>query len=687
MKIAQHTASKDVEGLKKIQRYAMRNFASGNKLILKDELMKFSKETFKEERKIYNGYINKIYGNNNKLTYLDFVKALRKIDLKVGQEWIIDPKEKKMQTTQRLVADDKANKTINVFRKYSPIYKILKKYANTYPDAIKSINSIAGHFENSAGFLRYSKVAPNWIHIDAIQTDFFNKVRAYASNNKKTNIKKMVSELLSVEDEVYKSAMSWLIKENPNVKMWTMNTPYLIKKIEHVSNDDKASSLYGKMAKKLGFKVITFNKLEQHIVARETTKLARTFLRKIGTALQQNQKNDNSIFTVYTKEKYTSKLIEVIRKTGKKYHNEGSAFVDMEEFAEEYLKQNFHPTAILATSGLAHQVALITPTVGNDYKDEEKIKNCFKFLEKKYLKDINNENKEIIYWANKGMLNEDIEKKLTNVLKEESTKKYELVKERSIVHKGHTLYRIRYLNDDNYARKGFVSGYIESEKNLSQDGMCVVIGNAKVYGNARVEGNTTVRMDAEVYENTVITSKANIRDHSKIYGSAIIGGSATISSKAEVYGNARVYERAEIYGNAKVYGNVKVYGTAKIYRNAEVYGTAKIYGDAEVSGNAKVYGDAEVFNSVYAYGKAEIFGNAQIFGKAEIFGNAHVYGTAKVYGGGWICNDDKFNKGNLEVGYKEYIHDKKMITVSKKMGKIQKTNKSFEKFKKDILRK
>jgi hypothetical protein len=56
-----------------------------------------------------------------------------------------------------------------------------------------------------------------------------------------------------------------------------------------------------------------------------------------------------------------------------------------------------------------------------------------------------------------------------------SNKKYEFT---GVERNG--LRRIRRLSD------GMVGGYIESAKNLAQDGTCWVSGNARVYGNARV---------------------------------------------------------------------------------------------------------------------------------------------------------------------------------------------------------
>ena len=94
-------------------------------------------------------------------------------------------------------------------------------------------------------------------------------------------------------------------------------------------------------------------------------------------------------------------------------------------------------------------------------------------------------------------------------------KKYELTSETKIVF-GHILYRIKALSSFGCVSAGDLGGFLESEKNLSQNGNAWVSGDARVYGNAWVSGN------------------------------------AEVSGDARVYGNARVYGDASVYGNAEV---------------------------------------------------------------------------------------------------------------------------------------
>lgn len=77
--------------------------------------------------------------------------------------------------------------------------------------------------------------------------------------------------------------------------------------------------------------------------------------------------------------------------------------------------------------------------------------------------------------------------------------KYELTNE-TIIHFGHTLYRIRALKDFADVKAEDLGGYIEKESNLSQ------YGNAWVYGNARVCGDARVCDSACVYGRTQIAN-------------------------------------------------------------------------------------------------------------------------------------------------------------------------------------
>ena len=77
-------------------------------------------------------------------------------------------------------------------------------------------------------------------------------------------------------------------------------------------------------------------------------------------------------------------------------------------------------------------------------------------------------------------------------------KKYELTSDTKIVF-GHILYRIKALSSFGCVSAGDLGGFLESEKNLSQNGDAWVYGDAEVYGNARVYGNAEVSKIGSIF--------------------------------------------------------------------------------------------------------------------------------------------------------------------------------------------
>ena len=104
-------------------------------------------------------------------------------------------------------------------------------------------------------------------------------------------------------------------------------------------------------------------------------------------------------------------------------------------------------------------------------------------------------------------------------------KKYELTSETKVIN-GVKLHRIKALNSFGRVEKGELGGWIESEKNLSQD------GDAWVFDNAKVRGNATVSENARVYGDAFICGNATV------YGYAMVGGNATVCGNAFISGNA-----------------------------------------------------------------------------------------------------------------------------------------------------
>ena len=158
------------------------------------------------------------------------------------------------------------------------------------------------------------------------------------------------------------------------------------------------------------------------------------------------------------------------------------------------------------------------------------------------------------------------------------------------------LCRIRALRDipRHGVKAGDLGGWVESEKNLSQEDDCWVGGEARVHGDARV------------------------------YWDATVCGKAVVGEKAQVYGDAVVGEKAQVYGDACICGNARVYENAWVLGNTCVYGDAQVYGEARVYENAWVFGNTQVCDYAHVYGAAMVSGTTQVCGYAQVDGNARI---------------------------------------------------------------
>ena len=89
-------------------------------------------------------------------------------------------------------------------------------------------------------------------------------------------------------------------------------------------------------------------------------------------------------------------------------------------------------------------------------------------------------------------------------------KKYKLLKDDFIDTYDTSFYRIQATKDFKGVKKGDLGGYIESEKNLSQEEGAWVFGNAKVYGNAKVFENARVYENAQVFGNAKVSESISL---------------------------------------------------------------------------------------------------------------------------------------------------------------------------------
>lgn len=100
-------------------------------------------------------------------------------------------------------------------------------------------------------------------------------------------------------------------------------------------------------------------------------------------------------------------------------------------------------------------------------------------------------------------------------------KKYQLTDETQNYY-GKTLYRIQALKDFGDVKAGDKGGWVESERNLSQEGNCWIYDESVAFGNSHVIGNAKILNDSEIFELACVAGNAVIDRNSTICGESFI---------------------------------------------------------------------------------------------------------------------------------------------------------------------
>jgi hypothetical protein len=111
-----------------------------------------------------------------------------------------------------------------------------------------------------------------------------------------------------------------------------------------------------------------------------------------------------------------------------------------------------------------------------------------------------------------------------------STPKYEMLADQTVEHAGVTLYRIRALGDFGNVKAGDLGGFVQSERNLDQDGGdawiaadSMAYGNSRIYGNAQVKSKSRISDDARVFDRAVVCC-SQVYGETRIHGNAVVYG-------------------------------------------------------------------------------------------------------------------------------------------------------------------
>ena len=108
------------------------------------------------------------------------------------------------------------------------------------------------------------------------------------------------------------------------------------------------------------------------------------------------------------------------------------------------------------------------------------------------------------------------------------TQKYKITDNEKVI-RGRKLYQIVATKDFGDVKAGELGGWIESEKNLSQEGNCWVAENARVYGEAVVKQDAIVDGDAKVFGNAIICGSAIVRGKAQVQDVAVVCNAAYLS--------------------------------------------------------------------------------------------------------------------------------------------------------------
>lgn len=119
-------------------------------------------------------------------------------------------------------------------------------------------------------------------------------------------------------------------------------------------------------------------------------------------------------------------------------------------------------------------------------------------------------------------------------------KKYEILKDTEKVFLGRKVYRIKALKDFSDVKKGDIGGYVESEKNLSQEGDCWIYDNAIACDYSIVCDNAKVKTYATACGNSIVSGNAVVKDCAVVCDNSIVSGNSVVKEFDKVYGNTVV---------------------------------------------------------------------------------------------------------------------------------------------------
>lgn len=212
-----------------------------------------------------------------------------------------------------------------------------------------------------------------------------------------------------------------------------------------------------------------------------------------------------------------------------------------------------------------------------------------------------------------------------------ATPKYEFTNNKKLMFE-QTLIQIQATKDFTRAdgfkvKKGDLGGFIQSEQNLSQDGLCWLDETSCALHSARILDDALALNGSILRDSSVLCEKTTLKD-STICGKASISGESQIKSSS-IADEAIIQDRCLIC-DSFVGDNAIISGEAKIYHsnvidNAQIKDKAQLLEGITVMDNAIVCGDAILCSDIVAmenvYIKTGKFDFQTFLVKDELFSN------------------------------------------------------------------
>lgn len=141
-----------------------------------------------------------------------------------------------------------------------------------------------------------------------------------------------------------------------------------------------------------------------------------------------------------------------------------------------------------------------------------------------------------------------------------------------------------YLHNGNKILKGALGGWVESEKNLSQEGTCWINDEAMALNNAKIIDSAIISDFSVAKDNAVVAGYSNMTGNSIICNSARIG--AKMIRCGEAHDNSIICDNAIVLG--KIEGFAKICNNAMIDRNSIVKDNACVGTSVQIKGSSIV---------------------------------------------------------------------------------------------------